>query len=142
MGVTDMKTQNFRERKAVAEQSRTMQQSLDGTLKSALTELESKVFCRVDREAAARAASIVQVLDDIGTVLEKKVPSNLRPKESISSTIPVEFSATEESIQSGKLISGSMKEVKSAKGSMNVPVLSARGSPSPVRYRSGPGGPS
>jgi hypothetical protein len=102
-----MKDQQYRERKAFEEQLRTMQQSLEGTLKSSLTELESKVFSRVDREAATRTASIAKALDDTGTVLEKKMhPSNLRSKESRSRI------ETEESIPSGASISGSTLKVQ------------------------------
>jgi hypothetical protein len=131
-----MKAQQYRERRAFEEQLRTMQQSLDGTLKSAITELESKVFSRVDREAAARTASIAKVLDDTGEVLEKRKPaSSLRSKDSMSATIEIDTSAPEETMPSGKSI-----ELKSAKGfttpRQNTPITSVHQfTGSPVGYQ-------
>jgi hypothetical protein len=79
--VSAMKTEQQRERKARDEQLKAMQQNLDGTMKSTLTELEQKLSNRVDREADERIVSIRQALDDIGTVLEKEIPSKLRQEE-------------------------------------------------------------
>jgi hypothetical protein len=75
---TSMKAEQARERKDRQEQLKNMQQNLDGTLKSTMAELESKLSNRVDQEADARTTSILQAIDDIGTVLEKQIPTKVR----------------------------------------------------------------
>jgi len=79
---TSIKEELTRERKDRQEQMKCTQQTLDGTLRSSITELEMKLSSRVDKEADERTDSIKQALDDIGTVIEKEIPSSLRSRSS------------------------------------------------------------
>lgn len=88
-----MKAEQERERKAREDQLHSMQQNLNGLLKSTFKELETNLVGLVDRETAARTAAIRQAIDDIGTVMEKEIPSQLRSeptplKTSTTSNIP------------------------------------------------------
>lgn len=67
-----------RERQARDEQIRSLQRTLLGQQQAALCELEARIAARVEREAAARAQSMLQLLDDMGNMLEKEIPSTAR----------------------------------------------------------------
>jgi len=87
-----MKAEQVCQRRDRDQQLQSLHQNLDGTLKAALADIEVKMYDRVDREAAARGAGIVQALDDIGTVLEQEIPSKMRSEVSkmkpMSATAP------------------------------------------------------
>lgn len=66
------------ESQARDEQIRSFQTSLLGQQHAALSDLETRLSDRIEREAAARAESMLQLLDDMGNMLEKEIPSKLR----------------------------------------------------------------
>jgi hypothetical protein len=148
----NLKEEAARSQKTRGELLNGMQQNFDGALKSTFTELETRLFARIDQEADARTACILQALDDIGKVLEKEIPTGLRQeitKKPMQRAIldgsgqTIYFSTVQQSMDNSGMFSVSGASMGST---TDLKRLTANGSqgyltptPSSVRARS-PGG--